>query len=145
MASTLFPSKRSSLALTGTAGSYTINFSSGGLTGVTSGAITVSAGAPAAVAFLVQPSPVARRALITPAVQVRVMDGAGNTVTTATNSVTLSLAANPGGSAFGGTLTVAAVSGVRTSAISRSTRRPQGTRSGRRRRGSPGRPAPPSP
>ena len=104
----------SSLTLTGTAGSYTINFSSGGLTGVTSGAITVSAGAPAAVAFLVQPSPVTAGALITPAVQVRVMDGAGNTVTTATNSVTLSLAANPGGSAFGGTLTVAAVSGVAT-------------------------------
>ncbi len=77
----------SSLALTGTAGAYTLNFSAGGLTPVTSGAITLSAGAPAAVAFLVQPSTVTAGALITPAVQVRVMDGAGNTVTTATNSV----------------------------------------------------------
>ena len=104
----------SSLALTGTAGAYTLNFSAGGLTPVTSGAIALSAGAPAAVAFLVQPSTVTAGALITPAVQVRVMDGAGNTVTTATNPVTLSFAANPGGSSLGGTLTTAAVGGVAT-------------------------------
>jgi hypothetical protein len=104
----------SNLALSGTAGSYTLNFGSGGLTSVTSGTIALSAGTPAALAFLVQPSTVTAGALITPAVQVRVVDGAGNTVTTATNSVTLSLAANPGGSAFGGTLTTAAVGGVAT-------------------------------
>jgi len=102
----------SSLALTGTAGSYTITFSSGGVTSVTSGAITLSAGAPVALAYSVQPSTVIAGAVITPAVQVRVVDGAGNTVLTAANPVTLAFGANPGGSALGGTLTVAAVAGV---------------------------------
>ncbi len=104
----------SSLALTGTAGNFTINFSSGGLTPVTSGAITLSAGAPTALAYLVQPSTVIAGALMSPAVQVRVVDGAGNTVLTATNAVTLAFGANPGGSALGGTLTTAAVAGVAT-------------------------------
>ena len=102
----------SSLALTGSAGSFTINFSSGGLTPVTSGSIALSAGAPTALAYQVQPSTVVSGALMAPAVQVRVVDGAGNTVLTATNAVTLAFGANPGGSALGGTLTVAASAGV---------------------------------
>jgi len=104
----------SSLALSGTAGSYTLNFSSAGLTPVTSGAITLSAGLASALLFQVQPSTVTAGAAIAPAVQVRVVDGAGNTVTTATNSVSLALGANPGGSTLGGTTSVAAVAGVAT-------------------------------
>ncbi len=102
------------LSLSGTAGNFTLNFSSAPLTSVTSGAIALSAGAPAALAFQVQPSTVASGASIAPAVQVRVVDGAGNLVSTATNSVTISLASNPSGGVLGGTLTAAAVAGVAT-------------------------------
>ena len=102
------------LALTGTTGSYTLNFSSGALTPVTSGTVTLSAGAPAALAFLVQPPSGTAGSALTPAVQVRVVDGAGNTVPTATNAVTLAIVANPGGSTLGGGGPVAAVAGVAT-------------------------------
>ena len=53
-------------------------------------------------------------AAITPAVQVRVIDGAGNLVTTATNSVTIGLSSNPVAGVLGGTLSVAAAGGVAT-------------------------------
>ena len=43
-----------------------------------------------------------------------VQDANGNLVTTATTSITLALAANPGAATLGGTLTVNAVNGVAT-------------------------------
>ncbi len=45
---------------------------------------------------------------------VRVLDGAGNFVPTATNSVSMGLGTNPGGSVLGGTTVVNAVAGVAT-------------------------------
>ncbi len=102
------------LALTGTAGNYTINFSSAALTSVTTGAIALSAGAPASLAFVTQPSTVASGAAISPAVTVRVLDGAGNLVPTATNSISVGIGTNPGGAALSGTTTVSAVAGVAT-------------------------------
>src|SRR5205085_8209685 len=51
-------------------------------------------------------------AAISPAVTVRLVDGNGNTITTANNAVTIALGANPGGAMLGGTLTVNAVNGV---------------------------------
>ena len=102
------------LALTGTVGAYTINFNSGVLTAVTSGAITMSAGAPAGLAFLVQPTNVGSGASIAPAVQVRVVDGSGNLVSTATNNVVIALGSNPVAGVLGGTLSGAAVAGVAT-------------------------------
>ena len=100
--------------LTGTVGNYTLSFTAPSVTGVTTGPIAVAAGVPAAVEYLVQPSTVVAGASIAPAVQVRVVDGAGNTVTTAINTVTLALGANPGGSTLGGTTSLAAVAGVAT-------------------------------
>ena len=47
-------------------------------------------------------------------VTVQVQDANGNLETTATNAITLALAANPGGSTLGGTLTVNAINGVAT-------------------------------
>ena len=102
------------LVLTGAVGNYTINLSSGALTSVTTGAIALSPGAPAAVAFQAQPTDVPSGAAISPAVMVRILDGAGNLVPTATNTVTMSIGNNPGGSALGGTAAVAAVGGVAT-------------------------------
>ena len=74
---------------------------------------TAIPGAPATLAFVVQPSGVAG-AVITPAVQVAVQDAFGNTVTGATDAVTLALAAKPGGGTLLGTMTVAATQGVAT-------------------------------
>ncbi|HSD33528.1 MAG TPA: hypothetical protein VLB49_16555, partial [Gemmatimonadales bacterium] len=73
------------------AGGYTLVASSTGLQGVTSSSFTVTPAAAAALAFTTQPSTVASGAPITPAVQVAVQDNFGNTVTTATNAITVSL------------------------------------------------------
>jgi hypothetical protein len=104
----------SNLALTGTVGAYTISFSSGVLTSVTSGFITLSAGAPAGLAFQVQPSSVASGAAITPAVQVRVVDGSSNLVTTATNTVAITIGSNPSAGVLSGMVSLAAAAGVAT-------------------------------
>ena len=51
---------------------------------------------------------------IAPAVQVAVQDSAGNTLTTATDAVTLALGANPVAGTLAGTLTVVAAQGIAT-------------------------------
>jgi len=67
-----------------------------------------------ALAFSAQPSNSAAGVAIGPAVTVSIRDGLGNPVPAATNSITLSINANPGSSTLGGTTTVAAVAGVAT-------------------------------
>ncbi|HEX8212012.1 MAG TPA: invasin domain 3-containing protein [Longimicrobium sp.] len=93
---------------------YTLAASATGLTGATSGAFDITPGAPAALAFTVQPSNVVASAPITPAVQVSIVDANGNLVTTATDNVTLAIGTNPSSGTLSGTTTVAAVNGVAT-------------------------------
>jgi hypothetical protein len=62
----------------------------------------------------VQPSNTGAGATIAPAVQVTVQDAGGNTVTGATNAITLTIGTNPAGGTLSGTTTVAAVNGVAT-------------------------------
>jgi hypothetical protein len=88
-------------------GSYTLSATSPGLTSVTSSSFTVDM--PVQLAFIVQPSNVLSGAAITPAVQVAVQDATGNTVTAATNPVTLAFTS---GTSLGGTLTVTPQNGV---------------------------------
>jgi hypothetical protein len=98
----------------GTAGNYTLSASSPSLTSAASTSFTITAPSlPTAVklAFSVQPSNALTQATITPAVQVVLQDAGGNTVTSATNAVTLALA---GGTGLGGTLTVTPQNGVAT-------------------------------
>ncbi|MCU0621733.1 MAG: hypothetical protein MUC69_09535, partial [Gemmatimonadales bacterium] len=90
----------------------TITATSEGRTGTSQ--VTVTLGAATRVAFLTQPGNVAAGAAITPAVQVEVLDAAGNRVTTSSAPVTVALGSNPGGATLGGTLTVNAVNGVAT-------------------------------
>ena len=52
-------------------------------------------GAAAKLVFTVQPSNAAAGVAITPAVQVTVQDAQGNTVTTATTSITVAIGTNP--------------------------------------------------
>ncbi|HLL52693.1 MAG TPA: hemagglutinin, partial [Myxococcaceae bacterium] len=93
---------------------YTLSAASGTLTGATSGAFDVAPAAPVALAFTAQPSNTTAGAFISPAVQVAVRDAFGNLVTTATDTITLSLGANPGGGTLSGSVTVNAVNGVAT-------------------------------
>src|SRR5438309_6053024 len=66
------------------------------------------------LAFTVQPTNAAGAQPITPAVQVAVQDALGNTVSAATNAVTVTLGSNPGGGTLGGTMTVSASQGIAT-------------------------------
>ena len=102
------------LGISGPAGTYTLNFTGLNLTGATSVSITLAAGAPARLAFGTQPSSTVAGAAISPAVTVLVQDALGNTVTSATNAVTLAIGTNPGGGTLGGTKSRAAVNGVAT-------------------------------
>ncbi|HEX8245887.1 MAG TPA: invasin domain 3-containing protein, partial [Longimicrobium sp.] len=93
---------------------YTLTAASGSLTGATSQAFDVTAGAPAQLAFIVQPSNTAAGAHVTPAVQVAIEDAAGNVVPTATGNISVAIGTNPSGGTLSGTTTVAAVNGVAT-------------------------------
>ena len=93
---------------------YTLQATATGVTSAVSTPFAVSAGAAAKLAFLVPPSTVGVNAPITPAVEVAVEDALGNLVTGATNSITLSIGANPGNGVLGGTATTNAVSGLAT-------------------------------
>ena len=87
------------LAITGTVGSYTLQYDAGGLTGVSSNPITLNPGPANHVTITVQPPPTASSgvALSTqPVVQLR--DGAGNAVSQGGTSITASIASGTGGS-----------------------------------------------
>jgi len=100
------------LSLNKTATGYTLTASAAGFSPVTSSAFDITPGTATQLVFTVQPSTTVAGAAISPAVQVTALDGANNLVPTFTGNVTVSLGNNPGGSALGGTTTVAAVNGV---------------------------------
>ena len=83
--------------ITGTLGNYTLTASATGLTSATSNNIPITAGAPSKLAFTTQPGGGANAAVWTGQPAVTIEDAGGNTVTTATNSITLAIGTNPGG------------------------------------------------
>ena len=93
---------------------YRLAAASTGLAGATSGAFTVSPGAPASLRFIVPPSDVTAGIAIAPAIQVELLDVEGNRATGATSLVSLSLDNNPGGATLSGDASVEAVNGVAT-------------------------------
>ncbi len=94
-------------------GSYQLNASTNTVPStVDSSIFSVTAGAPAQLIYSVEPTSVESTTSISPAIQVQ--DAFGNLVTTATDSVILTINDNPGGGSLWGTLTIAAVSGVAT-------------------------------
>jgi hypothetical protein len=96
-----------------TAGSYSLTASDGSLTNAASGAFAISAAAAAKVVFLQQPSSASAGTAISPAVTVVVEDTFGNTVTSDTSTVTLTL--SHGTFASGATsVTASAVNGIAT-------------------------------
>ena len=105
----------SGLGITGPAGEYTLNFTGANLTGATSGTITLTVGAATRLAFSAQPpTTTTAGALLTPPLRVTVQDALGQTVTGATNAITLAIGVNPGSGTLSGTTTVNAVNGVAT-------------------------------
>ena len=100
---------------------YLKAFSSNGTASSPGGLITVvtSVGPDAVVVataqvFQTQPSDVVQNVAISPAVQVKVVNAGGTTITGFTGPITVAVASNPGGSSLGGTRTVNAVAGVAT-------------------------------
>src|SRR5438132_12342815 len=87
----------------------------GGCSGSTSGPVQPTGVGPAAkLVFTAQPSNAVAGAANSPATQVAVQDAQGNTVTTATISITLAIGTNPASGTLSGATTVAAVNGVAT-------------------------------
>jgi len=71
-------------------------------------------GPPANLSFIQPPTDAMAGAVITPPVQVAIMDAFGSIVTTATNNVAISLDSNPAGGNLSGTLSKAALEGIAT-------------------------------
>ena len=106
------PAVRSS----GKIGSYTLTASSTGLTSATTNAFTITVGTATQLAVTTQPNGGANGVAWTSQPVVTVEDSGGNTVTTATNTVTLAIATQPGSGATLACTTnpVTAVNGVAT-------------------------------
>ncbi|HEV8122979.1 MAG TPA: Ig-like domain repeat protein [Gemmatimonadales bacterium] len=102
------------LAITGAAGGRTLDFNATGLTKATSTVVTIGAGGATKLGFGVQPTNTQAGSAISPAVTVLIQDASGNTVSGATNAVSLALGNNPSSGVLSGTLTVNAVNGVAT-------------------------------
>src|SRR4030095_3413403 len=91
---------------------YPLAASATGLTGATSSAFNVSAGAANKLAFSVQPGNAGAGVALSGPPTIVVQDGFGNTVTSSTASITTAIASNPGGGVLAGTTTRNASSGV---------------------------------
>ena len=92
---------------------YTLTAAATGLTGATSRAFAITAGSATQLVVSAQPANGTAGVVMAP-IGVTAEDGFGNIATAFTDPVILALNANPGGSTLGGTLPVAAVSGVAT-------------------------------
>ena len=103
----------SGLTLTTAASGYTLGVSSSGLSGATSSTLTVTPAAATQVVITQQPpaSVVVNSGF---GLLASVEDAYGNVVTSATNTVKVALANNPGGAKLGGTVSVKASNGVAT-------------------------------
>ncbi|MDQ3262498.1 MAG: hypothetical protein M3Y59_02385 [Myxococcota bacterium] len=93
------------------ASGYSLQATSGTLTGATSASFSVAAGAPASIAFLVQPSDTGSQTPIGPAVEVALYDALGN-LSSSSAAITLTLQTAPPGATLGGTTTRNGVGGV---------------------------------
>ena len=103
----------SGLTLNKVGSGYSLAVTSGTLTSVTSSAISVAPGAATQLLITSQP-PASVTAGVGFGLTVTAKDAQGNVATGFSGNETVALANNPGGSTLGGTLTVAAASGLAT-------------------------------
>jgi hypothetical protein len=99
-----------SLSTAGTG--YKLALADGSLTGATSSTFKVTPAAAAKLVFLQAPTAALKTVAIAPDITVQVEDKFGNVVTTDTSNVTLALGTNTTSATLGGTLAVAADTGV---------------------------------
>lgn len=92
-----------SLTITGSVGVYALRFSRAGLTGVTSDPISLTAGAPSQLAVTAQPTTAQSGIAFTTAPTVQVQDAAGNQVSVA--NLSISVSKNTGTATLSGTTT----------------------------------------
>jgi hypothetical protein len=103
-----------SISIDKTGSGYTLIASGSGLTSATSSSVNVTAATTNKLVFSVQPTTAEVKKAISPAIKVQVQDANGKIVTTATDSITLSIGSSSGGTKLAGTTTVAAVGGEAT-------------------------------
>jgi len=105
----------SDLSINKTGTGYTLQASSGTLTGATSTTFNITPGAASQLVFGQQPSNTPAGSTINPAVTVKILDANGNFVSTdSSDNVTMAIGTNAGGGTLSGTLTVTAQNGVAT-------------------------------
>src|SRR5207248_1828249 len=105
----------SGLGISGPKGSYALRFDAGGLTGATSGTITLGAGAATQLALPTQPSATAQSGAAfpqQPVVQLR--DAADNAVSQSGTVVTATVASGPAGAKLSGIWATTGPSGAAT-------------------------------
>ncbi|MHC9541815.1 MAG: SUMF1/EgtB/PvdO family nonheme iron enzyme [Vulcanimicrobiota bacterium] len=102
------------LSLNKTGTGYKLKASVTGMSDVTSNAFNIVPAGPHHMVFSTEPSNTVAGASITPSVKITIQDSFGNTVTTATNEITVAVGTDPGGPTLSGTTTVAAINGVAT-------------------------------
>jgi VCBS repeat-containing protein len=104
---------QTSWTLANRSGGYQINAVFSGVPSVPFIA-TATAGAANKLAFSQVPVNTSAGSPITPAVKVAIQDAGGNTVTSATDAITIGIGSNPAAGTLSGTTTVSAVNGVAT-------------------------------
>jgi len=102
----------SSLNLNRTGSGYTLRATSGSLTAATSDAFNINPGAPTALVWTVQPTNGTAGAALSPAPQITVRDALGNTVTSFSTTITITIGNNPGGSTLTGITSAIPFNGV---------------------------------
>ena len=100
------------LVLTGTAGNFTLTFTPTSLTASTSNSFALSAGIATQAVITTQPGGAVNGSAFSDQPVIRITDASGNTVTSSTVNVIVSIASGSG--TLSGTTTKAAVSGVAT-------------------------------
>ena len=96
------------------AGSYTLSVSDGSLTGAISASIAIGSSTASQLAITQTPTSGTAGQALSTALSVAVENASGNTVTSNTSTLTVTVASGPGGFASGSTTSVAAVNGVAT-------------------------------
>ena len=93
---------------------YTLQASALNLSTGTCGGFNITAGVPKQLGFIVQPANAVALASIAPAVKVAVLDALGNLVPSSTNSISITISANPGSATLSGASTEMASGGIAT-------------------------------
>jgi len=104
----------SALSIDKAGSGYTLAASSSGVTSSTSSAFNIAVGSATQLAFSTQPGNGTGGSAFSTQPVVSLLDSGGNTVPSASSTVTLTLGSNPGAGTLAGTLTLASASGVAT-------------------------------